>query len=253
MTKLNGQNIADLSALLAGALSLDDFDNFVHASTGDRLYVEYVAPGKPRRPTVIDLLNALEERGTTAVFLRYVYVHRPGRPDVQNAIAQLCPEALDEITDRGMALSAQTGGISQPNAPTKAAAPGLQRNVRPHLAKLDVRVWLERLKQIERRVCRVELEANALGTAFLVGPDTVLTNWHVVEQVRNDGKLGNLGCRFDYLVLPDGTRQAGQLVSLHPDGCLDSSPYSGAETTDTPETPSPTKDELDYALLRLAM
>src|SRR5262245_22663506 len=253
MTKLTGQNIADLSALLAGALSLDDLENYVHASTGDRLYVEYLAPGKPRRPTIIDLLNVLEERGTTAMFLRYVYVHRPGRPDVRNAIAQLCPEAaVTKISDKGTTLSAQIGGIPQPDAPTKADAPGLQRNVRPHLAKLDLRVWLERWKQIERRVCRVELEANALGTGFLVGPDTVLTNWHVVEQVRNDGKLGNVGCRFDYLLLPDGTRQAGQFVTLHADGCLDSSPYSEAEKTSTPETPPPTKEELDYALLRLA-
>src|SRR5215211_5907999 len=176
MAMLSGQDIAELSALLAESLSSDDLASYVHASTGDRLYVEYVAPGKPRRPTIADLLNALEERGTTWIFLRYVYVHRPGRRDVRQLILRLCPEALEGLFDRTVALSAQTAGIPQANAPTNAIAPGLQRNVRPHLAKLDVRIWLERLMQIERRVCRMEVGGQGVGTGFLIGPDMVLTN-----------------------------------------------------------------------------
>jgi len=38
---------------------------------------------------------------------------------------------------------------------------------------------------------------------------------------------------------------------LQAEGCIDSSPYSQAETTATPDNPPPTNDELDYALLRL--
>ena len=149
-----------------------------------------------------------------------------------------------------MTLSAQTGGKPQADAPTNASAPGLQRNVRPHLTKLDVFVWRERLSQIERRVCRVEVGNNAAGTGFLVGPDTVLTNWHVVKPFKD--RLGELECRFDYLKLPNGAVQAGYLAALHADGCLDFSSFSQAEITKTPDTPPPQEDELDYALLRLA-
>lgn len=249
MPSLSGGDIDKLARALAGAMNFDDLSIFVHASTGDRLYVEYVGTGKPLKPTIVDLLNALEERGITVQFLRYVYVRRPGKPALQDLIAGLYPEAVASMPDRSVALSAQTGGKAQQDAPTNALAPGLQRNVRPNLAKLDVRVWLERLVQIQHRVCRVELGGNGVGTGFLVGIDTVLTNWHVVEQAETAGKLG---CRFDYLKLPDGTQQAGQLVPLHSDGCLTWSSYSGAEATKSPETPPPTLEELDYALLRLA-
>lgn len=248
---LSGQQIEDLSRLLAPTLE-HDLEGFVHASTGDRLYVEYVGSGKPIKRTIAELLNVLDDRGTTAPFLRYVYIHRPGRDDIRQAIARLCPEAAVGVPDRGVALSAQTGGLPQPDAPNIAIAPGFQRNVRPHLPKLDVQIWLQNLIRIEHRVCRVELHGTALGTGFLVGPDAVLTNWHVIENAKAAGNLGELGCRFDYVQLPDGTSQAGQLVALHGEGCLDWSPYSPADSRAPPEDPPPMAQELDYALLRLA-
>lgn len=73
MSELSGDDIAKLSRSLSGSLNFDDLGLFVHACTGDRLFVEYVTPGKPLRPTIVDRLNALEERGDTPVFLRYVY------------------------------------------------------------------------------------------------------------------------------------------------------------------------------------
>ena len=251
MGKLSGEDIRRLSTLLSGTLSINDLESFVYASTGDRLFVEYVAPGKPLRPTISDLLIALEEIGSTSKFLSYVYANRPGRPDVRTEIVKAFPDAV-AVPEQKIELSAQTAGAPQADAPTNAHAPGLQRNVRPYLAKLDIRVWQSRLTQIERRVCRVELEGNAVGTGFLVGPDTVLTNWHVFEAAKNQGKVENLGCRFDYELLPDGKVQPGQLVMLQPGGLVDSSPYSAAEGTDKPDTPPPTTAELDYALLRLA-
>jgi hypothetical protein len=251
MPKLSGEDIRRLATLLSGTLSSNDLESFVYASTGDRLFVEFVAPGKPLRPTISDLLIALEEIGSTAKFLGYVYANRPGRADIRSAIVKTFPGAV-AITEDKIQLSAQTAGAPQPDAPTNALAPGLQRNVRPYLAKLDIRVWSTRLLETERRVCRMELEGTAIGTGFLVGPDTVLTNWHVFETANDEGKADRLGCRFDYELLPDGKVQPGQLVMLQPGGCIDSSPYSAAEATDKPDNPPPTAAELDYALLRLA-
>jgi Trypsin-like peptidase domain len=251
MGKLSGEDIKHLATLLSGTLSLNDLESFVYASTGDRLFVEYVAPGKPLRPTISDLLIALEDIGSTSKFLGYVYANRPGRPDVRTEIVKAFPDAV-AVPEQKSGLSVQTAGAPQADAPTNAHAPGLQRNVRPYLAKLDIRVWQSRLTEIERRVCRVELEGNAVGTGFLVGPDTVLTNWHVFEVAKNQGKPDLLGCRFDYELLPDGKVQPGQLVMLQAGGLVDSSPYSVAEGTNTPDNPLPTAAELDYALLRLA-
>jgi hypothetical protein len=252
MAKLDGRDIELLSDKLTDALDFDQLEQYVHASTGDRLYDKYVGRNKPLQPTIAELLVALERLGTTAYFLHYVHIRRPGRKDVQQLIAQLCPDAIAAVPDRNIALSAQTAGQAQSDAPTNAIAPGFERNIRQHLPQLDIRVWLDSLLQIERRVCRIELNDEALGTGFLVGPDTVLTNWHVIEQAKADGSLRQISCRFDYVQLPNGTRQAGQAVALDGQTCLDTSTYSEAETTATPATPAPTADQLDYALLRLA-
>jgi V8-like Glu-specific endopeptidase len=253
MAKLSGRDIELLSDKLTDTLGFDQLEQYVHASTGDRIYDKYVGRNKPLQPTIRELLIALEQLGTTAYFLHYVHFRRPGRKDIQQLIARLCPDAIAPVPDRDIALSAQTAGETQPDAPTNAIAPGFQRNIRQHLPQLDIRIWLDNLLQIERRVCRIELNDEALGTGFLVGPDTVLTNWHVVEQAKSDDALNRIACRFDYVQLPNGTRQAGQAVPLHTETCLDTSEYSGAETTNTPESPAPTDNELDYALLRLAM
>src|ERR1700709_206226 len=177
MGKLSGEDIQRLSKLLSGTLSLNDLESFVYASTGDRLFVEYVAPGKPLRPTISDLLIALEDIGSTSKFLAYVYVNRPGRPDVRTEIVKTFPAALAG-PEQKIELSAQTAGVAQAARRTKPRAPGLQRKVRPYLAKLDIRVWQSRLTEIERRVCRVELEGNAVGTGFLGGPGPGPTNLH---------------------------------------------------------------------------
>jgi V8-like Glu-specific endopeptidase len=248
---ISGQGIVELADLLSSTLSFEKLEMYVYASTGDRLERKFVGRGLPLEPTIFALLNALEEPGITPKFLGYVYDRIPGRPEVRQAIVRLCPEAL-AIPDRVIALSAQVAGKVQSDAPTNAIAPGFQRNVRPFVEKLDVMVWLERLIQIERCVCVVEYGGNAAGTAFLVGPDTVLTNWHVFELVKSANRLGELGCRFDYVRLPGGQLQAGQLVPLHAQGCLDSSLYGASENANASEDLAPSADELDYALLRLA-
>jgi hypothetical protein len=250
MGTLSGEDIKKLAKLLATTLSFDDLAIFVHASTGDRLFDVFVSKDQPKIPMIVQLLNSLEDLGSTATFLAYVYANRPGRPDVRTAIVALFPQAV-AVPDRQVDLSAQKAGAPQAEAPTNAAAPGLQRNVRPYLAKLDVLVWQDRLVKIERQVCRVELEGNPLGTGFLVGPDAVLTNWHVFDVAKQAGKVGQLGCRFDYARLPSGKDEPGQLIMVDGARAVDTSPYSAAEKTAKPDDPLPTLEELDYALLPL--
>ena len=106
---------------------------------------------------------------------------------------------------------------------------------------------------IERQVCRVELDGNAAGTGFLVGPDSVITNYHVVGAVlKGTTPASAVTCRFDYKVLSNGARQEGVVVKLHAtDWNVDFSPPSAAEKTQIPDVPPPTLEELDYALIRL--
>jgi len=227
-----------------------DLDRAVRRGTGDRLFVEYVGQGMPQRKTVEQLLDALEAAGTTLFFLRGALAERPMREDLRELVQQLCPAALVPPPKLPETVVQEAGHrvLMQPTS----EVPGLERNVRPHLQQLHVRVWVDLLARRERCVCRIERAGRPLGTGFLVGRDAVLTNWHVVEKVIKGAGPAEVQCRFDYARLPSGETHEGIMVPLHADGCVDHSTYAPAEATRTPETPPPTADQLDYALMRLA-
>lgn len=109
----------------------------------------------------------------------------------------------------------------------------------------------ERFGRVLSSICCVQTGGNPLGTGFLVGPDTVLTNYHVVERVMDPaGKfIQPATCVFDYLKLPNGAIQLGTVFKVVE--CLDRSPYGPGESGEQFNEPMPTADELDYALLRL--
>ncbi len=101
-------------------------------------------------------------------------------------------------------------------------------------------------------VCRVEIAGNPKGTGFLVGPDMVLTNYHVVEKALNGKDLVvPVGCRFDFAEHELGGVEPGFVVAVK-SPVLDFSRYGKAESTADPFNPLPEMDELDYALLQLA-
>jgi hypothetical protein len=109
----------------------------------------------------------------------------------------------------------------------------------------------ERFGRVLSSVCSIQTSGNPLGTGFLVGPDAVLTNYHVVEHVIDEaGTPKNpVTCVFDYLKRPDGSVQLGTPFEV--DKCLESSRYGPSETTANINDPVPTEEFLDYALLRL--
>jgi hypothetical protein len=138
---LNGREIDGLAELLSSTLNFLDLERYVHASTGDRLFAEFVSQGKPLEDTIFDLLNRLEERGQTSLFLAHVYAKRPQRPDVRAEIVKLFPDAA-AVTEQKIELSAQTAGAPQVDAPTNAIAPGLQRTFGPiFLTSTQERGW----------------------------------------------------------------------------------------------------------------
>ena len=100
----------------------------------------------------------------------------------------------------------------------------------------DIAQWRARLGQAERAVCRIEAPAwRALGTGFLIGPDLVMTNRHVVDPFASQAEPPFV-VRFDFKLSPDGTRlREGQTFDLARDWLVASSPVA----------------QLDFAVLRL--
>ncbi len=113
--------------------------------------------------------------------------------------------------------------------------------------------YIERQTDAMNAVCRIEIDGDANGTGFLVGPDTVLTNHHVLAAVlAADGKTltARVECRFDVDQLDDGAITPGTPIRVV--ACLAVSPNAPSEF-DLPGFGGepPTLDELDYALIRL--
>jgi hypothetical protein len=134
------------------------------------------------------------------------------------------------------------------------SATGLEHQIKRANSTFDVPTWLRRLGEIEGRVCRVEYPAATdRGTGFLVASDLVLTNHHVVAPViAGRVEPAEVALRFDYKVGADGvTVLPGLVHRLAADWLADHSPNSELDLSAEPG-PDPPRDELDYALLRLA-
>ena len=103
---------------------------------------------------------------------------------------------------------------------------------------LNVAQWQECMHQSKLTVCRLELPRDTnIGTAFLLAPDLVMTNHHVMGDVIADPGLRDaVVLRFDYETGSDGTTLwQGVEYRFATDWLVDSSP----------------PEELDYALLRV--
>jgi V8-like Glu-specific endopeptidase len=122
-----------------------------------------------------------------------------------------------------------------------AAVPGeVERIVLADVPFENVGQWLDTLSRLRRAVCRVEPQPSpdisGYGTGFLVAPDVVMTNFHVIQPFLKS-KTDSVVVRFDYETGPDGvTVSGGRTCRLAAEWRLIDSPLK----------------ELDFALVRLA-
>ena len=129
---------------------------------------------------------------------------------------------------------------------------GLQALVTARLPAVDLMVWKDRLAEIETRVCRVTLDGHSAGTGFLVGPQAVLTNYHVLgTKIRGETPDAAVACMFDYKLLPTGARPATVVPAAADNWLIDFSEPTAGEREEDPTRTVPTEEELDYAVIRL--
>jgi len=117
--------------------------------------------------------------------------------------------------------------------------------------------FLKKVAVISRQICRITApylkspNQWCTGTGFLVGPDLVLTNYHVLEDVIKDQRLASkVVFEFDY---GDDTKQSPKIHMAAKDPLMDYSPYAPQENQRIPlDAQSPLDpNQLDYALVRL--
>src|ERR1035441_6609919 len=109
-----------------------------------------------------------------------------------------------------------------------------------------------RLFELEQQVCQVKVSIGgntAAGTGFLVGPDLVMTNYHVVEKViKGAAATGNVRVRFDYKTSQDGSVvYAGVEHSLAANNAIEiHSQYYSSDLKEQPLDDTWPPDNLDF-------
>lgn len=199
-------------------------------------------------------LGVKRERISIATNLPEIYREVVLHFDRRNQAARLLGGARRANPDSPeLFLIAQQFGLAM-GLPEGGQDPsGLEAILRPSNPFLDVGEWMKKAAAVEHRVCVVNTpEPN--GTGFLIGADTVLTNYHVVERVIN-GEVPpeQVTVTFDFELLADGTGEFGgttfQLVT--PEWVVDYSPYSVHDGRSQLVTADIPPDQLDYAVLRV--
>lgn len=187
--------------------------------------LDAIAMGDDLTDIVFRLLQTAEAQGWTFRLL--------------NAARESCPD------NSNLLAFAQQYGLAPINTPPRT---DLERIIRQTNSFLDLSAWRSRLGMIEGQVCRVETPSEygtEYGTGFLLGPDVLITNYHVLASViQGRFKSSQVALRFDYKRLADGvTLNEGTVYRLAEDWLIDSNP---------PGTNAiPALDELDYAILRV--
>jgi Trypsin-like peptidase domain/Effector-associated domain 1 len=209
----------------------------------DKNLANIVGPG-PLDKQALDLVHWTNKRGVLPDLVREAARTRPKVGEWQELLDLYGPEPR---------VSVQAAGVSS-TAASRISASSLEAIVKPRVPSVDMGLWRERYASVEGQVCRIEIGGGPVGTGFLVGPDLVLTNYHVLESVIGDpSRAPYVAFRFDYKRLGDGTVMQGTAMALASSGWLvDSARYSLAEGEGEPDRLTPTPDELDFVAVRLA-
>jgi len=266
---MTGVELAAIRAAILGAYSRATFDRVL----SDRLdfrRADHVADG-PFNDIVDGVLRAFTEQGRESYLIAELAADRPANREIQRVYrkfahgllgeawrARIEGEIGDQLARYGLLPAAElqrAGSVqgSDRGDPTSRGFGGFQKQVRAELPELDVLPWSARLLRLAHRVCRVELGGTPLGTGFLVGPDVVLTSYHVVRDAIV-GRAGGaaLGFLFDHWVGGDGSAAAGMRVPARaawPHWHVDSSPPLSARDEDAGTAGN--DDCLDHALIAL--
>lgn len=220
---ISGQEQAQLRDALLEAFPPSRFEELVSERLDMRLW-DVAPPSADQRKIVFELIKHLNARDAIPSLVEAARAENPSNASLR-------------------ALAASVG-----QAPS---VPGALERIIEQDETVNPISWRERLGVLEAQVCCLEVPRGG-GTGFLVGPDLILTNHHVIADVVA-GTVGreHVVARFDYRKLADDrTVNAGTAVGLAETWLLDSSPHSAVDC-DPAMTGLPGLEELDYALVRL--
>jgi hypothetical protein len=229
--RLSGAQIEGFRQALHDAFERESFVDFLCIQLDksiDDLAAKDTYPHELR-----NVIKHLDEQGESAELLQGARLWRP--------------------KNLALAMFAQQFGLM----PAPSLTDVFESAIRPLDPELDVRPWCARLMALIPRICRIDFPSgisSKLGTGFLVGVSTVMTSFHVMQEVLTR-KIdpSRVSLRFDYQVLEDGrTFSDGVIYHLPRENWwLDYSEFSPLDGRAQSGTRLADADHLDYILLHV--
>lgn len=247
---MTGFDLATVRDKLLPCFNPNSFDEFLLTKLNKRR--ADIVPSGGLRAVILEVLQIADEEGWDALLIARAAEFRPLRLELKELailygktlVGQFKASAHNEHVREAY----RELGLAPQGFPTEAELGGLQRLIDPRNAMVNMAVWLERAVASQSPICRVEIDNEPMGTGFLVGPNAVLTNHHVLKSVIDQKELlSKVVLRFDYKQLRDGTILSGTLVKARK--ILDQCPATPGEEIGEPEKNDPTNEQLDYALI----
>ncbi|BCH23520.1 trypsin-like peptidase domain-containing protein [Mesorhizobium sp. L-8-3] len=243
MTDLTGEQIETLRrGLQKGYPQPARFAMFLREQLDKRL-TDY-AGNVPLPDAIFSVIEGAEAEGWVKPLVLAAYRTRRNHPEIEQIAMELGTALFgSEVTNERP--------LPQDGKRRPPAIQELQDLINPKRPFIDSAQLWKLAVEYPARICKVEGVAKN-GTGFLVGPDLVLTNHHVVSQaIQGEVRAEDVVCRFDYAARRDGSPiNKGLECRLKREAWLVASSPPG-DREDEISAPDPAPDELDFCLLRL--
>ncbi len=194
--QVSGRAYELLNDALVDAFNLGSLEMMVQYGLGERL--EVLVPQSNLNMTVFNLIKHYNHQSQVQMLVQAARRYNPTHSQLYQ-VAQLL--------ERATSVSSHIGEESR-----SVGALELEKLVRRRIPMLDATNMRQQMMRVEGRMCLIEHKTltgkgEAIGSGFLVGPDTVLTNYHVVYDYLAEGKAKHLQVRFDALMREDRVRE----------------------------------------------
>ena len=230
-TKLTKQQRVQLfNALTTAFPSWNALELMVRLQLGENLHA-ISSPLSNIDNVVLDLITWAEAGGYLGELTDGALAQKPNNPQLKAFAATMtaaAPAVPPAVTP------------TAPPVPDDATKEQYQRMIWKAVAFASTAEFREEMIKREGSVCRVEFPENSgRGTGFLLGPDLVMTNYHVLEPfIKGQQQSQAVRCRFDYQENAEGTKVSdGRVAKLADANWL---------------VRSSVDSDFDYALVRLA-
>ncbi|MEO5563047.1 MAG: effector-associated domain EAD1-containing protein, partial [Chitinophagaceae bacterium] len=224
----------ELESAFLNAFNHDDLARMLRLKMGIKIGEE-LNFARGLKLVVTDLIDIAISGGWLVRLILAAREYKPGNIYLRRVTEKLNISQPEAISKENISLATDIHGNDRL----------LEKIVRKRAPFIPFNKYTEQLLSMGGQIARVEIpEGTEAGTGWLVGPNLLLTAYHVIESIdkkENGLDFNDLSFRFDY------TTESGvpRTCSVKKDWLIDHAPYSEHDLKSSSKEPAPA--ELDYA------